>query len=516
MGWAGRQIKPTRQHVPMPRRWVWLHVADDDLGDAIVDGQRRRLPTHVRLAHTLMADGRARHGRPMRRAVRDVWETLDEWIPRRGRLWVWGWQPELLPWALGLHLALAERRGLSRKHTRISSDSFVANWERGDARVVAAHVAGALPGWRDDGRGPIRAMRDDVIGWAAQVEHLGLGRMQATMGGQAWEAYRARWCGADLWAGGSPNHQRMSRDALVGGIAHAFRLGYDAREWFRVDMTRCYRAVMRDEELPLRSVSYLTCPSIPVLTRAVERDCVVASVLLEDRGLIAPERDDVGHLSWLRGRGWATLTTPDLADALALGGVLECSELATWTRGRPLRALARGVQDIERAGKALGGVYDGKHIKGLSNAVYGRLAMRSRRWRKFDVLDDPGIREWSHWDMDTKRHVFYRQIGYEVERESEPTEHQWGHPAAAAHVTAHGRARLRRLIDRAGIGHVAYVDTDGAIVDADGLMLLQESDLWDELELRIDARGAIDIRGVRDYDIGDVRIQSGVPHASRK
>ena len=516
MGWAGRQIKPARRHVPMPRRWAWLHVAPSDITDAIIDGKPARIPARVRLAHTVLIDGRARHGRALLRHVREVWAVIDDWVPRRGRLWIWGHQPDLMPWALGLHLGLPELAGWKREHTRFGSDSCVVHWTRGQSRVVLAFVGGALPWWDDADRGPIRAMRDEMIAWAAQIEHKGLGRLQPSMGAQAWESYRAGYCDGELWAGGSDRHTAIARAAYVGGIAHRWRSGYDARQWYSVDMSRCYRSVMRDEHLPLRSTSYLTFPRLSILQRAVTRDCVVAHVLLSSRGLLAPDRDDLGQLHWDTGKGWATLTTPDLVDALEAGLVDECRAMATWTRGRPLRRWALGVEGLEASARALGGAAAGGRWKWLANALYGRLGMRSRRWRKLDTVDDPGIRTWEHWNASDKRIERFRQIGRIVEHEGQPSEHQWGHPAAAAHIAAHGRARLRRVIDCAGLEHVAYVDTDGCIVTEDGLIALQESALWDTLALRVEASGSIDIRGVRDYDIGVKRVQAGTPRAARE
>ena len=515
MGWAGSQIRATRRHVPMPRRWAWLHFDSADVEQRDVDGAARPVPRRGLVAHSRIWDGRVQHGEPIQATPAELWEIIDHWSPPRGCLWIWTDQPDLAPWGVGLESDMAGRWGWKRGHTRISDGACHVVWTRSKRKVVLASVQGAIRGWEQAGRPWLSALRDDVLTWAATVEHQGFGHFRATIGAQAWEAYRARWCDGSLYAGGSDPHKTIAREAIAGGIAHAFRTGDQPGVWTEVDMSRCYRTVMRDEELPVRAVSRLRRPGLPVLERALSRDCVIAAVALSERGMIAAERDDYGRLHWMGGPGLAVLTTPDLADAFKARVIDHVIELCTWTRGRPLAALGRGLEDLEVTMPPRDGSLMAAQIKPMANAVYGRLAMRSRRWRKWDTVDDDGLRAWSVWSMEHRRWERYRQIGPVIEREDPPCEHRWGHAALAAHVAAHGRARLRRLMDVAGLAHVAYVDTDGLIVDADGLEYLMECGLWDSWNLRIEAQGDLCIRGVRDYDLGSKHVQSGQPNGGR-
>lgn len=508
MGWAGSQILASTRHVALPRRWVWLWFEEADWEERDVDGARIPVAHHCRLAHSHVVDGRMRHGGAMRATPDELWAIFDHWAPRRGNLWVWTAQPALAPWGVGLDCDAAGAWGWTRGHTRWSDDICTVEWRRSKTRVKLATAQGAIRQFDRRGRSWLDAMRDDVLAWATAVEHLGLGRLRATVGAQAWEAYRARWCDGSLWAGGSDAHKAIAREAIAGGIAVALQTGYLPGEWTEVDMSRCYRTVMRDEELPMRAVSRLRRPAVPVLARAVERDCVIATVELTERGWLAAERDEYGRLHWSGGPGLATMTTPDLADALRAGVVAQVHELCTWTRGRPLARLGAGLEALEASLPADLGSVVSAQVKPLANAVYGRMCMPSRRWRQWDRVDDAGLRTWSYWNVPEQRWERYRQIGPVVEREERPGEHRWGHCAAAAHIAAHGRARLRRMVDRAGYVHTAYVDTDGCIVDEEGLMRLQDSDMWDEFNLRIAASGSCDIRGVRDYDIGHKRVKA--------
>ena len=511
MGWAGSRIKATRRHVAMPRRWAWLAFEPDDVRQETIDDEAVMVPHHCRLSHSRILDGRMIHGDTYRWTPADMWDAFEVWAPPRGGLWIFTGQPELAPRGVGLDVDIAGRHGWKRGHTRFGDETFHVCWTRGKSRVTIASVQGLIRRWEAEGRPWIDAVRDDVIAWAMVVEHQGLGHFRATVGAQGWEAYRARWCDGSLYAGGSDPHKAIAREAIAGGIAMAFQEGKLPGDWYSVDMSRCYRSVMADEYLPMRAVSRLRRPGLPILEKALSRDCVIATVTLQERGLIAAGRDEYGRLHWAGGPGMATLTTPDLIDAFHARAIDSVVEMCTWTRGRPLRALGQGLADLESWIPPDSPGLLKRQIKLLANSVYGRMAMRSRRWRKIDKVDDDGLRAWSHWNMDEKRHERFRQIGPIIEREDAPCEHRWGHAAAAAHIAAHGRARLRRLIDRAGRENVAYIDTDGLVVNEQGLIQLQECELWDDWRLRIDAQGSVCIRGVRDYDIGDKRVQSGAP-----
>ena len=486
----------------MPRRWAWLSFCPEDWSTEIVDEVETPVPHHARVALSRIRDGRIEHGETMRVDVEELWALIHWWVPSRGALWVWTGQPELAPRGVGLDRDVAGRWGWKRGHTRFGSDTCTVHWVRQKSVVRLCSAQGAIRQWEPGDRPIQDAVRDDVLEWAMAVEHLGFGHLRATIGAQAWEAYRAKWCGGQMWAGGSDPHKRIAREALAGGIALDVRRGELDGEWTYVDMSRCYRSIMTAEHIPCRSVSRLRRPHVSVLERAVERDCVIATVDLAERAWLAGERDHWGRLHWAGGRGISTLTTPDLVDALDAGVVRGVLELCTWTRGRPLAALGRGLADLEASLPSGVDSIVRRQIKPMANAVYGRLAMRSRAWKKWDTVDDDGLRVWSHWHADESRHIRWRQIGPTIERESDWSEHRWGHCAAAAHITAHGRARLRRLVKIADREHVAYVDTDGLIVDEEGLIRLQEAQVWDDWNLRVEARGECVIRGVRDGQIG--------------
>ena len=505
-GWAGRRIRPTRAHVPLPRRWVWMAFNSGDVRER-GEGVGGFDVSHVRLAHTHVRDGRARNGQPLRVPRHEVWEILNTWAPPRGNLWVWTCQPQIAPWALGMHLGAPESWGFERGHTVLGADATTATWKRNKAFVRLATVQAAMPRWdRGDGD-EIATMRRDVLAWASAIEQHGLGRLRSTLGAQAWESYRARWCASDMWAGGSARHVEIARESYIGGIAAALRTGYLPGEWNLVDMRRCYRRIMAEEPLPLRSVSYLTKPDIQVLRQAVSRDLVIATVDMLDRGWIAPERGARGQLHWERGPGIATLTTPGLRDALAERLIDRVLAMATWTKGKPLAAAARGVEWLERLhGRDPESVVAGQ-CKGLANAIVGRLGMRSRRWKHWDRATEPAIRVWSNWNEPEQRYDDYRQIGHDIEHQGEATEHPWGHAAAASHVTAYARSRLRRCIQVAGQTHVAHVDTDGLLVHERGLERLADSPLWEDYGMEIRASGSAEVRGVRDFDCGQVQIR---------
>lgn len=390
---------------------------------------------------------------------------------------------------------------------------WAMSWRHARGRVILVSCETILPGFEPPRGGPwtrARAMFDALTWWIWYIGDRALGRVQWTAGAQALETWRATALGDPVWAGGSREHVETARDAFSAGRVAALRVGDLGDGWTDVDMTACYRSVMRDCWLPCRSASRLREPSLDVLERAIERDCAIAVVDVDDRGGWYPRRDGA-TVRYDAGRGVRVLTTPDLQTALERREIKQVQFLATWSRGRPLREWAQAMQRRMDAISDLDPPWARGQLKVLTNAIYGRFGMRRREWIDIGTAETPGIEMDAIWDIDAQAWIRTRTIGRALQVERDLGPHPMASVALAAHVAAHARGRLRRLVEAAGEAHVAHMDTDGLLVDAVGFERLQGSRWWRELGCRVTARGPARVEDARAYSCGARHIVHGTP-----
>ena len=476
-------------------------------------GEREFTPHGIRMARSMLRDGRWWHDRPRTFDSAAIWGMLGQWCTSRGRVVVVAAVGLDAVIALGLPDDAAAAAGWERTLTVLTDPPLLCCWRRGGQRLdlVTAETliptAAALPDAADDA---IWIMRDRVMWLWWWIGREGLGRRQLSIGGQALEAYRAGHVDGLLWASGSQGHLDLARRAFVGGRAAAFQLGRRPGPRWLLDMSGAYRAIMGECRLPVRSASMLTRPSLEVLRAAVSRDCVIASVEVDDADGWWP-REGRPADRYRPGLHDAVLCTPELADALSRGAVASCAVMATWSAGRPLQRWAERMRARREGLTDWDPPWVRGYLKAITNALFGRLGLQRREWQPWDEAPTGDLRMWAEWEADEQRWVRYRQLGRTVERESQPDHHPWGAVAVSAHIASECRVRLRRLVERAGAAEVEYLDTDGAIVTEGGYVALAESGLWDDLHLRVDAQGECEIRGVRDFDCGMIRRAAGVP-----
>lgn len=476
-------------------------------------GEREFTPHGIRMARSALRAGAWHHDRARTFDLGSIWSALTGWCTSRGRVVVVAAAGLDAVIALGLPADAAAACGWERTLTVLTDPPLICCWRRGPARIdlvtfetlVPTH--GALPAAADDA---IWIMRDRIMWLWWWIGREGLGRRMLSIGGQAIEAYRAGHVTELLWASGSSAHLDLARRAFVGGRAEVFQPGRRPGPRWLLDMSGAYRAIMGECDLPTRAVSYLTRPNLDVLRTAVDRDCVIAAVEVDDAAGWWP-REGRPVDRYRAGLHDAVLCTPELRDALSRGAVASCSVLATWSRGRPLRRWAERMRQRREGLTDWDPRWATAYLKALTNAAYGRLGQQRREWAEWDTTPSGDLRTWAEWEADEQRWVRYRQIGFVVERESQPDHHPWSSTAVSAHIASECRVRLRRLVERAGADEVDYVDTDGAIVTEEGWISLAESGLWDALCLRVDAQGACTIRGVRDFDCGMVTRRAGLP-----
>ncbi|MGH3571191.1 MAG: hypothetical protein ACRDUW_05080 [Pseudonocardiaceae bacterium] len=132
------------------------------------------------------------------------------------------------------------------------------------------------------------------------------------------------------------------------------------------------------------------------------------------------------------------------------------SEWADWCIG----VVERGDGDYSEVQRAA--------VKHWARALVGKFATRYTPWEPFGRSMEYGVEQHPIFDMDTQRLGKMLTVGDDAFVGWEALYSSDAFPAVMAVVMAEARVRLWTLMQIAGTGTVAYVDTDSLIVNEEG------------------------------------------------
>lgn len=327
--------------------------------------------------------------------------------------------------------------------------------------------------WDTYAKRDVEVIRVAVRGWWSFLAEHDLGGFAPTLAAQALRSYRHRYMADKILIDADADAIALARSALHGGRTEAFRIGNIKGPIECFDVNSMYPAVMASEFYPARLLEVIKNVDHEDLADWITRFCVVARVDIDTK------RNRYAHLQGGRlvfptGRFTESLTTPDIADALAHGEIARIHSVAVYDRSR---LFANFVQDFyahRRKAADAGNHSDSWRFKILMNSLYGKFAQRGERWEVIGEARDNDVMIWVEVNAQTGACRYFRKLsGVEQERIREGESHD-SHPAIAAHVTAFGRARLWQLIQQTGRHNVYYVDTDSIYTNKKGAALLAD------------------------------------------
>lgn len=155
-------------------------------------------------------------------------------------------------------------------------------------------------------------------------------------------------------------------------------------------------------------------------------------------------------------------------------------------------------------------------LKGWSRSLIGRFGLRYPQLETVAHADEADISIMPYYDGDAGEVRYTIQIGHEVFEQWGAVEGQDSMPAIMSYVMALGRVELWLAMRIAGLEHVAYIDTDSLLVDADGhRRLLRMAEAAPSYNLRYKKRhGKVEIIGPRRLLLNGVPKIAGLPSAA--
>lgn len=345
-----------------------------------------------------------------------------------------------------------------------------------------------------------------LVDWIADDD---LGSWRASGAGQAWNHWRHRHYTDRVLACHHPAVRAAERESIYAGRCEAWRWGNPGRgPWDEWDHSLAYARVCSEITLPVRYRHSRHSRS----RRAFELDRgkydVLAQVDVTTDVPVVPTLHG-GRRVWPVGtfRSWLWPVELDLLDEVG----------ASW---RPVMWHCYGTAPALRswADWAIDQIEGpGAHerplqrlaVKHWTRALPGRFAARYADWERFGepLRGDGAMTTLLDRETGARHRMLDLAAGSIIE--GDPIDVPDTNPAILSRIVAECRVRLWRAMTTAGLEHVAYVDTDGLIVDPAGSAALAAAGLPG---LRRKARyKVLRVYGPRQFVADDKLKAAGIP-----
>lgn len=318
-----------------------------------------------------------------------------------------------------------------------------------------------------------------------------LGAWKPTGAGGAMAAYRHRFRTHRILIHHDEPTRAVERESAFTGRCEAWRHGrLTDGPWVEWDYRLGYANIMASSMVPTVFVAHVTRAGALTRWDRWPTRTVLARVKVDTDIPVLPYRDERGIL-WPVGQFETVAWGCELKAAQVAGARLELTE--GW-----LYELRPALVDF--AGWCLGLLDDDDTdpivavaVKHWTRAIVGKFGGQFRPWvdvaPSCPTLDDVELaqvvdaRDVLPGDALNLAGRFYRQDA--------PTDSQQSAPQVMAWIQAMMRVRLWEAMQVAGLEHVAYVDTDGLIVDQEGSQRLVETGIpglrvkrvWEQLRV---------------------------------
>lgn len=346
----------------------------------------------------------------------------------------------------------------------------------------------------------------------AFLDEENLGTFKPTQAAQAFTGYRHAYMDHAIEIHTNSRAIDLERSAFFGGRTEPFWIGKrEDGEFYYLDVNSLYPHVMKGNSYPARLVGIDSGLSVPDLSKMLKRFGVIASVDLDEHDAVFPLRENKRNV-YKCDPCTLSLTTPELLYALERDWILKVRDYAMYKMAPIFETYVDHFYALKVKYAQEGNLLRKKQVKLFLNSVYGKFGQHGYE----DVLlggCDPRLVEIREW-IELQTGIVHTDycLGGTKTTQCQKGEAFNSFVAIPAHVAAYGRLHLWALIERAGRGHVFYVDTDSLIVDRcgyDALAHLVDPDRLGYLKVE-GVAGSLEIRARKAYTFGEKRVEKGI------
>lgn len=347
----------------------------------------------------------------------------------------------------------------------------------------------------------LRRANRDVLQWITDHD---LGNWQRTGAGFAYSNWRHRHLTDRVLVHNDPEARAAEVSAIATGRCEAWRWGDLGRgPWTEWDLPLAYPRVGLDTELPTMLSGWDVHPEWSRWREPKPGWRVLCRATVETDAPTLPVKLDTGW-TWPTGRfsGWWWDT--ELRNAETYGASVTIDRAAFYQASTALQHWSRWiVQQVEQpepgASELLAAL-----VKHMGRALIGRFGARYPRWDNFAPAAPGELLVRGYLDLDTGRQGRMLSVAGTTYVSTSEEYVADACPALLGAIMAESRVRLWTIVQAAGPGNVAYMDTDSVIVNPAGSRNLrratEDGGLWG---LRVKARHPeLTILGPRQLVLG--------------
>lgn len=468
---------------------------------------------------------------------RQLWEAVVDFTRPNGRTVCWAHN---LSYDLRISRALSElpSLGFELEGIVLERSASWASFRSADRTILCVDLAAWLPGslasiardlghvhdggWRPDMdldalkshcAQDSRIVARAVVSICTTITTHDLGPFRATGAGQSSAMWRRRFHTHPVRIHCFPDALEAERRAMWTGRCEAWQHGdLSDKEPVELDMNLAYCRIGATCEVPSRIVGTTTINSADQY-RTLRRDyAILAEVKVKaDQPIVPATMGDRVH--WPTGEFETTLWDPELDLLVGAGQRVEFGRVWLYQRAPVLNAVCKWLLYVLQDPASQLDPVARKMLKHFSRAVVGRMALRYRSWEDWGRDEHFDIKLSTLADEETGRVTDLLQVGHRLLELSEYTEANMSTPQVTSWVMSEARRRLWYIMQKAGLHHVLYVDTDAVIVTRQGARRLRTKGAIpaDWHLLRKSAPKHLEVLGPRNLVVGDARRLAGVP-----
>jgi hypothetical protein len=348
-----------------------------------------------------------------------------------------------------------------------------------------------------------------LVGW---VEDEDLGNWRLSGAGQSWAAFRHRFMDHRLLVHEDDDARAAERAAAHTGRCEAWQHGELTNgpyaEW---DFTTAYCDIGATCDVPTVLVGEMARPTLAKVQEMSRKCAVLCEVEVTTDEPYFPDRSGDG-IRWPVGSFRTTLWCNELALHDAGRAHIAIERAWVYRRAPALRDFCRWVLDgLDGTRRDVDPIVR-VALKHWSRAFIGRTAARWTTWADYGRAASSSVAIGDWHDVSANETYTVMQLGTQLLRQSARPENPDAMVAIMSWVMAESRVRLWNAMQCAGLGNVAYVDTDSLITDARGSARLRAAGI---VGLRVKGEWrTIEILGPRQLIPGATLRAAGIPRGA--
>lgn len=417
----------------------------------------------------------------------------------------------------GLVFILTIRKD-SRKIKVMAMQNFLPTGIKGVGKMIGLQKLEVDVFTEDEDLLKIYCFRDTEIlveGFLYYMKYIfdnDLGGFAYTKSGQAMRAFRHRFMIHKILIHGNKELARLERSGYFGGRVECFRIGKQPeREYVQLDINSMYPTCMQKYDYPVKAKGFIQPGNLRHLGEQLRHYAVTARVLINTPEPAYPAYVN-GRFLYPVGRFWCTLNTRGLLYALHHDHIESVSTGVYYLKEPIFRGYIDHFWHERQEAQKAGNRTKEQLIKLMLNSLYGKFAERHPVMsEEHDTENDQfSVEYW--YDETTKEHGVTRTMFHKTQTFVEKEDAENSLVTVAAHVTEDARFLLWRLMKKAGLDNVYYVDTDSLIVTREIYETrLSEFCGVDLGQLKVEGvSNHLVIHTLKDYEFGEKVVLKGI------